>query len=140
MIVFDDPDCPWCRKLHGEIKKVVALDPEVAFYVRLYARNNNPKTVKKALSIVCGKKNAAKLLDDAFAGKKLPEAKCKTKAVEETASWARKLGITGTPANAGRRAAQAPAREEVADLPKRFPDRLRPVLPGLRLPGQYDGE
>ncbi len=98
VIVFDDPDCPWCRKLHEEIKKVVARDPEVAFYVRLYARNNNPNTVKKALSIVCGKKNAAKLLDDAFAGKKLPEAKCKTKAVEETAIWARKLGITGTPA------------------------------------------
>jgi thiol:disulfide interchange protein DsbC len=98
VIVFDDPDCPWCRKLHGEIKKVVARDPDVAFFVRVYARNNNPKTLKKALSIVCGKKNAAKLLDDAFAGKELPEAKCKTKAVEETARLARKLGIRGTPA------------------------------------------
>jgi len=98
VIVFDDPDCPWCRKLHGEIKQVVARDPEVAFYVRVYSRNNNPKSVEKARSIVCGKKDSAKLLDDAFAGKKLPAAKCKTTAVEETAGLARKLGITGTPA------------------------------------------
>jgi len=98
VIVFDDPDCPWCKKLHGEIKQVVARDPEVAFFVRVYSRNNNPQSVRKALSIVCGKKDAAKLLDDAFAGKELPEAKCKTKAVEETASLARKLGIQGTPA------------------------------------------
>jgi thiol:disulfide interchange protein DsbC len=98
VIVFDDPDCPWCRKLHGEIKQVVARDPEVAFFVRVYSRNNNPKTVKKALSIVCGKKDAAKRLDDAFAGKEIPEAKCETKAVEETAILARTLGIQGTPA------------------------------------------
>jgi thiol:disulfide interchange protein DsbC len=98
VIVFDDPDCPWCKKLHGEIKQVVARDPEVAFFVRVYSRNNNPQSVQKALSIVCGKKDAAKLLDDAFAGKKLPPATCKTNAVEETANIAGKLGIRGTPA------------------------------------------
>ena len=98
VIVFDDPDCPWCKKLHGEIKQVVARDPEVAFFVHVYSRNNNPQSVQKALSIVCGKKDAAKLLDDAFAGKKLPPATCKTNAVEETAKIAGKLGIRGTPA------------------------------------------
>lgn len=98
VVVFDDPDCPWCKKLHGEIKQIAARDPEVAFFVLVYSRNNNPKTVKKALSIVCGKKNGVKLLDDAFAGKALPEAKCKTDAVEETSRLAAKLGIQGTPA------------------------------------------
>jgi thiol:disulfide interchange protein DsbC len=98
VIVFDDPDCPWCRKLHGEIKQIVARDPDVAFFIRVYSRNNNPATVKKALSIVCGKKDAAKLLDDAFAGKKLPAPGCKTKTVEETTAIARRLGIQGTPA------------------------------------------
>ena len=98
VIVFDDPDCPWCRKLHGEIKQVVARDPDVAFFIRVYSRNNNPATVKKALSIVCGKKDSAKLLDDAFAGKKLPAPGCKTKTVEETTAIARRLGIQGTPA------------------------------------------
>jgi thiol:disulfide interchange protein DsbC len=98
VIVFDDPDCPWCKKLHGEIKEVVTRDPGVAFFVRVYSRNNNPASTQKALSIVCGKKNGAKLLDDAFAGKKLPPGNCKTNAVEETATLARKLGIQGTPA------------------------------------------
>jgi len=98
VIVFDDPDCPWCRKLHGEIRQIVARDPDVAFFVRVYSRNNNPQSVQKALSIVCGKKDAGKLLDDAFAGKKLPAAKCKTDAVEKTAKLAERLGIQGTPA------------------------------------------
>jgi len=98
VIVFDDPDCPWCRKLHGEIKKIVASEPDVAFYVRVYSRNNNPATIRKALSIVCGKKEAAKRLDDAFSGKTLPGAKCRTNAVEETATLAARLGIQGTPA------------------------------------------
>jgi len=98
VIVFDDPDCPWCKKLHGEIKQVVAKDPQVAFFVRVYSRNNNPASVEKARAIVCGKKESAKLLEDAFAGKKLPAAQCKTNAVEETAKLAGKLGIQGTPA------------------------------------------
>lgn len=98
VIVFDDPDCAWCRKLHGEIKKVVARDPDVAFQILVYSRNNNPATVSKARSIVCGKKNAAKRLDDAFAGKKLPPATCKTDAVEVAARTASRLGIEGTPA------------------------------------------
>jgi len=97
VIVFDDPDCPWCRKLHGEIKQAVTRDPDVAFFVMLYSRNNNPASAQKVRSIVCGKKNAAKLLDDAFAGKKLPPPACKTEAPEETAKLARKLGIQATP-------------------------------------------
>jgi len=98
IIVFDDPDCPWCRKLHGEIKQVVARDPDVAFFVLLYSRNNNPASVQKIHSIVCGKKNAAKMLDDAFAGKQLPPPACKTNAAEDSAKVARTLGIQGTPA------------------------------------------
>lgn len=98
VIVFDDPDCPWCRKLHGEIRQIVARDPEVSFHILVYARNNNPQTVKKALSIVCGKKDGARLLDDAFAGKPLPDPACDSKAVEETARLAAKLGVRGTPA------------------------------------------
>ena len=98
VIVFDDPDCSWCKKLHGEIKEIVAREPGVAFFIRVYSRNNNPSSVRKALSIVCGKEESAKLLDDAFAGKELPPGDCETNAVEETATLARKLGIQGTPA------------------------------------------
>src|SRR4030067_637321 len=97
IIEFSDPDCHFCAKLHGEAKKVVAENPDVAFFVKLYSRNNNPKTVQKALSVLCGKKNAPKLLDDAFAGRKLPPPKCATSAVEESARLAARLQIRGTP-------------------------------------------
>ena len=98
VIVFDDPDCAWCKKLHGEILQVVKQDPGVAFFVRVYSRNGNPGTVRKALSIVCGKNDSAKRLEEAFAGKTLPPPDCQTNAVEETARIAARLGIEGTPA------------------------------------------
>lgn len=98
VIVFDDPDCPWCRKLHGEIKQIVASDPDVAFFVRVYSRNGDPRSIEKARSILCGKPMSAELLEDAFAGKALPPATCKTDAVEVTAKLAARLGIQGTPA------------------------------------------
>jgi thiol:disulfide interchange protein DsbC len=97
IIEFSDPDCHYCAKLHAETKKVVAKNPDVAFFVKLYSRNNNPGTIRKVLSIVCGKQDAPKLLDDAFAGKTLPNPECKTSAVEETARTAAKLGLRGTP-------------------------------------------
>ena len=98
IIEFSDPDCHFCGKLHAEAKKVVSKHPDVAFFVKLYSRNNNPQTVRKVRSILCGKGNAPKLLDDAFAGKTLPEPECTTSAPEETARLAGKLGLRGTPA------------------------------------------
>ena len=98
IIEFSDPECHFCGKLHEEAKKVVAGHPDVAFFVKLYSRNNNPLTVEKVRSILCGKKDAAKLLDDAFAGRNLPKPKCTTSAQEETARLAAQLGLRGTPA------------------------------------------
>ncbi|MGA7104675.1 MAG: DsbC family protein [Candidatus Deferrimicrobiaceae bacterium] len=98
IIEFSDPDCHFCAKLHEEAKKVVAKDPDVAFYVKLYSRNNNRQTIEKILSILCGKQDAPKRMDDAFAGRPLPKPTCSTSAVEETALLARQLRLRGTPA------------------------------------------
>ncbi len=98
IIEFSDPDCHFCVKLHAEAKKVVAKNPDVAFFVMLYSRKNNPGTIRKIRSIVCGKQDAPKLLDAAFAGMKLPNPECKTSAVEDTARLAAKLKLRGTPA------------------------------------------
>ncbi len=96
IIVFSDPDCHFCAKLHGEIRTVLAGDPDVAFFVKLLALSRNPGTIRKATSIVCAK--SAALLDDAFAGKALPPPSCETTAVEENGRLAAELTITGTPA------------------------------------------
>jgi len=96
VIVLSDPTCPYCVKLHGEIKKAAAKDPEVAFLVMPYPRNPNDKTTyRKCQAVVCAK--SGKLLDDAYAGKELPEPTCKTDAVNQTIRLAERLKIEGTP-------------------------------------------
>ena len=96
VIVLTDPTCPYCVKLHAEIKKAVEKAPEVAFYVMPYPRNPNDKaTHRKCQAVVCAK--SEKMLDDAFAGKEVPAPTCKTDAVDETIRLAERLKIEGTP-------------------------------------------
>ncbi|HEX9850342.1 DsbC family protein [Candidatus Deferrimicrobium sp.] len=96
VIVLSDPTCPYCVKLHGEIKKAAAKDADVAFLVMPYPRNGKDKaTYAKCLAVVCSK--SEKVLDDAFTGKELPAAACKSDAVDETMKLADRLKIQGTP-------------------------------------------
>lgn len=96
VIVLSDPTCTYCVKLHGEIKKAAAKDADVAFLVMPYPRNGNDKaTYAKCLAVVCSK--SEKVLDDAYAGKELPAAGCKSKAVDETIRLANRLQVQGTP-------------------------------------------
>ncbi len=97
IIIFSDPDCHFCGMLHEETKKVAAKNPDIAFFVKLYSRVNSSGTARKALSVICAGAGAAKLLDDAYAGKALPDPGCKTAVVEDTFRLAEKLGIRGTP-------------------------------------------
>lgn len=95
IIVFDDVDCPYCRKLHKEIKKVLAKRNDIAFYIKLYPLPMHPEAYKKSQSILCEK--SLEYLDLAFEGKAVPEPTCDTKAVDENIALAKKLGISGTP-------------------------------------------
>lgn len=98
VVIFDDPECPFCVKLHTEVKKVVETRPDVAFYVKMFPLAMHPTAKDKAKAILCGKEKAAQLLEDSFAGKPLPPATCETNQVEENIKLAGQLGITGTPA------------------------------------------
>jgi thiol:disulfide interchange protein DsbC len=96
VIVLSDPTCAYCVKLHGEIRKAAEKDPDVAFLVMPYPRNpKDMATYRKCQAVVCSK--SGKLLDDAYAGKALPEPACKTGAVDETIRLAERLKIEGTP-------------------------------------------
>jgi len=96
VIVFDDPDCPFCRKLHIEIKEVVSKRDDIAFYIKLFPLVGlHPQSYDKSKSIVCAK--SFKLLDDAFSGKDIPPPSCETKQIDKNIELASKLGITGTP-------------------------------------------
>ena len=96
IIVFDDPECPYCGKLHEEIKKIAAKRTDLAFYVKMYPLAMHPGAYEKSKAIVCQK--SPKLLDDAFAGKKLPKAECVTDEIDNNIKLAEELGISGTPA------------------------------------------
>jgi thiol:disulfide interchange protein DsbC len=95
IVVFDDPNCPHCAKLHDTAKGIVAKNPDVAFFVRPYPRNGDRPTYETALSIVCA--GTARALEDAFAGKPLPKGECGSKAVDETIQAAKRFNVRLTP-------------------------------------------
>ena len=95
IIVFDDPNCPHCAKLHQTAKGIVEKNPDVAFFVRPFPRKNDRETRDKALSIVCA--GTVQALEDAFAGKPLPKATCASEAVDESIRIAQRFNIRSTP-------------------------------------------
>ena len=96
VIVFTDPDCPYCKKFHTEMKETIKKNKDIVFYIKLFPLVNvHPEAYEKSKTILC--KNSLKLLDDAIEGKKLPKADCDTKAVDENLKLTEQLGINVTP-------------------------------------------
>ncbi|HUI45552.1 MAG TPA: DsbC family protein [Nitrospirota bacterium] len=97
VIVFSDPDCPYCRKLHESIEKIIAKRPDIAFVEILHPLPMHKDSPKKVQAILCSK--SVEMLDDAFSGKPVPEppANCTTEAMERNIALARSLNFNGTP-------------------------------------------
>ena len=95
VIVFTDPDCPFCGKLHAELKKVVSENKDIVFYLKLMPLSFHPDAYWKSQSILCAK--SLRMLEDNFEKKAIPKPDCKTKVMDETIKLAGELGITGTP-------------------------------------------
>lgn len=97
VIIFTDPDCPYCKKLHAEIKEILKKNNDIAFYIKLFPLVNlHPQAYEKSRAIMC--KKSLTLLDDAIEGKNVANGSCDTKALDENIKLAAKLGIAGTPA------------------------------------------
>jgi thiol:disulfide interchange protein DsbC len=96
VIVFTDPDCPFCGRLHDEMRKVVEKRKDIVFYIRLYPLVKlHPDSYWKSKAIVCNK--SMQMLEDNFAKKPITRTECNSKEVDNTIKLAEKLGITGTP-------------------------------------------
>lgn len=93
LAVFSDPECPYCKRLDGELAK---LD-NVTIHTFLYPLEGlHPDAKGKAERIWCAR-NPAKAWDDFMASGKLPEsAKCETP-VERNVKLGGAMGINGTP-------------------------------------------
>lgn len=97
LVVFTDPECPFCGKLHAELKKLVAANRDVAVYIKLFPLKIHPNAYAKAQVIL--ENGSLSLLEESFAGKKLPSPGPRNTAaiVDETIRLAASLGIDATP-------------------------------------------
>lgn len=95
VIVFTDPDCPFCGQLHETMKKIVAARKDIAFYIKFLPLEFHKDAYWKAQSIVCNK--SLKMLEDNFAKKEIPKPGCATEEVNNSMKLAASFGISGTP-------------------------------------------
>ncbi|HEX9872929.1 MAG TPA: DsbC family protein [Deferrimonas sp.] len=95
VIVFTDPECPYCKKLHVTLKEVVQRNPEIAFLIKLFPLKMHPNAYGIAKSIVCSK--SLEFLELSFAGLPVPPATCETDVVDQTLALVETLGIRSTP-------------------------------------------
>lgn len=95
VIVFTDPECPYCKKLHVELKEVVRRDSNIAFLIKLFPLKMHPNAYEISKSIVC--RNSMELLEASFDGKPVPPANCDIPVIDQTLALAAELGIRSTP-------------------------------------------
>lgn len=97
LYVFTDPDCPYCRKMHVELRNLEKIAPDVAIYVMLFPLPMHPGAYDKARVVLETK--SQELLDKAFDGKEVPKpTKDESKAaIDANIKFANANGISGTP-------------------------------------------
>ncbi len=94
VIVFTDPACSYCARLHKEAKTLVAKRPDIAFYLKVFALiSPDPATAK---SIVCAK--SLSMLEDAYERKPVPKKECASKELDENMQFVQANGIDAAPA------------------------------------------
>jgi thiol:disulfide interchange protein DsbC len=96
VIVFTDPDCPYCGQLHQTMKQIVAKRKDVSFYIKFLPLKMHKDAYWKARSIVCNK--SLQMLEDNFVQKQIPKTECATDEIDDSMKLAESLGISGTPA------------------------------------------
>ena len=97
LYVFTDPDCPYCKKGHLELKKLASIAPDVAIHVMLFPLPMHPGAYDKSRTVLETK--SLELMDKAFDGRDVPKPtkESSKKAIEEIIAFANANGISGTP-------------------------------------------
>ncbi|MDT8394865.1 MAG: DsbC family protein [bacterium] len=96
VILFTDPKCPYCEKLHPELKKVVEADPDIVFFIKMMPLVKiHPESYDISRAILC--EGDITLLEDSFAKKPVPPPTCESDAVDRSLKLAQSLGISSTP-------------------------------------------
>ena len=93
VIVFTDPLCPFCSQLHTVLYQALEKDPNLLFQIVLLPMQPNSQRISQ--TILCNK--SMEQLEQAFAGKALPEPGCDSDTLRQNQALAQSLQITGTP-------------------------------------------
>lgn len=93
--VFTDPQCPYCRQIHEEFKKVIAARKDVAFVMKFFPLSSHPDSPRLSKSIICS--SSLSMLEDALADRPVPDPTCDTDAIDKSTALANSLGIRSTP-------------------------------------------
>ncbi|GEM_PF-1217977 len=100
IVIFDDPDCPFCRKAIPLVKQLYEKNPDkVAVFVRWFPLDFHPDARRKAEILACSK-DYFRTKEKLIKGKDVkPDKKnCDGKAiVERDMELGFKLGVSGTP-------------------------------------------
>ncbi|MBI2295272.1 MAG: DsbC family protein [Betaproteobacteria bacterium] len=93
LYTFEDPNCPWCKKLHGELAKMNDLTVYTFLWPIL-----GEDSVEKARVVWCSK-DRAKAWDEVMVkGTTSGGSKTCDTPIEKNLELARRFGIRGTPA------------------------------------------
>ncbi|MCE5231957.1 MAG: DsbC family protein [Mizugakiibacter sp.] len=94
VVVFTDPDCPFCRKLHSHIQDFMKAGIAVEYLAFPRSGLHTP-SYDKAVSVWCAK-DPRDALTRAMAGEKIPALTCDNPVAEEYTLGAR-IDLPGTP-------------------------------------------
>jgi thiol:disulfide interchange protein DsbC len=96
VIVFTDPECPYCKKLHIEMIEVVKADPNIAFLIKLMPLKMHPNAYGLSKTIL-NADNPLAVLEAVFSGAPVAPSAGQATKVDETMATAQRLGISSTP-------------------------------------------
>lgn len=101
LYIFTDPECPYCAKLHGEITKMIAQDPQLLVYVILTPLDIHPDAARKTDSIICASKinmaNAVRMLEQSYRRENIDSISCGKTYATSAQQQSKDLGINITP-------------------------------------------
>ena len=117
VIVFTDPECPYCKKLHVELQEVVKADANIAFLIKLMPLKMHPNAYGISKTILCSA-NPLAVLEASFSGAPIASSACPTTKVDETLETAQRLGIASTPTLILPDGTLLPGYKKAADLLK----------------------
>jgi thiol:disulfide interchange protein DsbC len=94
VLVFTDPDCGYCRRLHEQVEEYNAAGIRI-HYMAFPRAGIGSQTYDKMVSVWCADDRQS-AMDIAKAGGKPPEASCENPVTEQY-QMGQTMGVTGTP-------------------------------------------